>query len=148
MGEWVPKEEWEQQQRGNKQQIKPPFRVPLDLLPTINKDIQKDEMEQFLTCLCSGIKNLYSISDGLVKLRCRGCGMEYGYPDDHQYFNIKKPKPESVQQIQAPKTPTLTKEPICTCRKCQSEISKEQAKSSLDFVGQELCEACMGAELE
>ncbi len=137
MGDWVPKEEWAAQQaeRKNKSQMKIPFVIPPDLKKIINPTTQEDIIEHFLTCICGKIKNLYGISNGIIKLRC-GCGMEYGYPDDHYYFNVKK-TPEQP----APATPN------CTCSKCHVPIEAAQAKSSLGFVGKELCKTCMGLEL-
>ena len=134
MGEWVSKEEWEQQQREKEQQVKIPFIIPVEVKKIINLTTEIDIIESFLTCICHKTKNLYGISNGIVKLRC-SCGMEYGYPDDHYYFNLKK----------TPVQPAPTA-PNCTCSKCHVPIEVAQAKSSLGFVGKEVCETCMGAE--
>lgn len=137
MGEWVPKEEWETQHRKKKeQQVKPPFIIPSDVKKIINPTTQKDIIESFLTCICHGVKNLYGISNGIVKLRCTSCGMEYGYCEDHYYFNLKKIPEQPIPEV-----------PNCTCSKCHTLIEAAQAKSSLGFVGKELCMACMGTEL-
>lgn len=137
MGEWIPKEEWEAQQaeQKNKQKVKIPLIIPPDLKKIINLTTQEDIIENFLTCICGRIKNLYGISNGIIKLRC-SCGMEYGYPEDHYYFNLKKTV-EPPAPIQA----------NCTCSKCQVPIEPAQAKSSMGFIGKELCKACMGQEL-
>jgi len=138
MGEWVPKEEWEAGQRANKnkQKVKVPLIIPYEVKQILNPAERTDIIENFLTCICNKIKNLYSISDGIVKLRCMGCGMEYGYPEDHYYFNLK---PTRKQSDSVPI--------ICTCSKCNIEISAAQSKSSLGFIGKDLCMVCMGAEL-
>ena len=135
VGDWVPKEEWEAQQNEKRQQVKPPFIIPSEVKKIISTEILKEDIQNFLTCICNSVKNLYGISNGIVKLRC-SCGIEYGYPDDHYYFNLKK----------TPIQPAPTA-PNCTCRKCHVPIEPAQAKSSLGFVGRELCGACMGAEL-
>lgn len=138
MGEWVPKEQWEAQQveRKNKQQAKIPLIISPDLKKIINPATQKDIIESFLTCICHGVKNLYGISKGIIKLRCTSCGMEYGYCEDHYYFNLKKSPEQSALATSD-----------CTCSKCHVPIEAAQAKSSLGFVGKELCKECMGQEL-
>lgn len=127
---------WRSIRRRKNNRLKLPFIIPSDVKKIINPTTQKDIIESFLTCICHGVKNLYGISNGIVKLRCTSCGMEYGYCEDHYYFNLKK-----TSEQPAPATP------ICTCSKCHVPIEVAQAKSSLGFVGKELCMACMGAEL-
>ena len=141
MGDWVPKEEWEahQAEQRNKPPVKIPFIIPQDVKKILNMTTERDIIENFLTCICHGVKNLSGISNSIVKLRCTGCGMEYGYPEDHYYFNFKK-TPEPPE----PPAPTPS---TCTCRKCHVPIEPAQAKSSWGFAGKELCGACMGDEL-
>lgn len=125
MGEWIPKEEWEAKQKVN--QVKPVFVIPSEIKVILNPTTQKDDIQNFLTCICHAQKKLFGIENEMIIFRC-ACGMVYAYPDSHPLFLIQK------QQT------------ICICSRCTTEISPQQAKTSSEFIGQTLCEKCLGLE--
>jgi len=125
MGEWVPKEEWEAQQKASR--VKPVFIIPTEIQKILNPTTQKDDIQNFLTCICHATKKLFGVENEMIIFRC-ACGMVYAYPDSHNLFLI-------------PKQPQIS-----TCSRCSTEISPQQAKASSDFVGLALCEKCLGQE--
>jgi hypothetical protein len=102
--------------------------------------------------------------------KCRYCGQETAFTEEHPYFNhpkaqrnlgdtirlptFKDPAAEEPQEPQAPKPPTLTPSisvgdfKMYVCKTCRRGITEEQARGTFADAGHPLCPVCYGKYME
>ena len=125
-----------EEQQSKKREKPIPIVIPPDILAIANPAISKDDLNNFLKCICGGYRRLTGMNRGVLEFTCNhGCVSTY--PDSHPYFNIAQLRAEVEAKKQS----------LNKCSKCDLEISESQANTSREFTGKPFCEKCMGAEL-
>ena len=124
-----------EEQPPNRNKQPPPIIIPTNILAIANPAINKQDLANFLKCICGSHKSLTGMNDGMLMFTC-SCGTTTTYPDSHPFFCIRELR---VELEKAKKRPN-------TCNRCNSEISEQQAKSSKDFMNETLCKKCVGEE--